>query len=51
MGAVLVDAAAWATRTPAVADLSANAHGLGRELFAAFRSTVGSAETGAAVIV
>ena len=48
---VLVDAAAWAARTPAGADLSDNAHGLGRELFAAFRSTVGSAETGAAVVV
>jgi len=48
---VLVDAAAWAARTPAAADLSANAHGLGRELFAAFRSTVGTAETGAAVVV
>jgi phosphogluconate dehydratase len=48
---VLVDAAAWASRTPAAADLSANAHGLGRELFAAFRSTVGAAETGAAVVV
>jgi phosphogluconate dehydratase len=48
---VLVDAAAWAARTPAAADLAANAHGLGRELFAAFRSNVGSAETGAAVVV
>ncbi len=48
---VLVDAATWAARAPAAADLSANAHGLGRELFTAFRSTVGSAETGAAVIV
>ncbi len=48
---VLVDAAVWAARTPAAADLAANAHGLGRELFAAFRSNVGSAETGAAVVV
>jgi phosphogluconate dehydratase len=48
---VLVDAAAWAARAPAVADLSANAHGLGRELFAPFRSTVGPAEAGAAVVV
>jgi phosphogluconate dehydratase len=47
----LVDAAAWAARAPAVADLSANAHGLGRELFAPFRSTVGPAEAGAAVVV
>jgi phosphogluconate dehydratase len=36
---------------PAVADLSDNGHGLGRELFTAFRSTVGPAETGAAVVV
>jgi phosphogluconate dehydratase len=48
---VLVDAAAWAARTPETMDLAANAHGLGRELFAAFRLNVGSAETGAAVVV
>jgi phosphogluconate dehydratase len=28
-------------------DLSANAHGMGRELFAAFRTLAGEAETGA----
>jgi len=48
---VLVDAAEWAARKPATADLSANEHGLGRELFAAFRAAVGPAETGAAVAV
>ncbi|WP_225029021.1 phosphogluconate dehydratase [Xinfangfangia pollutisoli] len=32
-------------------DLSANAHGIGRELFDAFRRTVGAADTGAAVVV
>ena len=48
---VLVDAATWAARAPETMDLTANAHGLGRELFAAFRSNVGSAETGAAVVV
>ncbi len=48
---VLVDPAAWAARTPVAADLSDNGHGLGRELFTAFRSTVGPAETGAAVVV
>jgi len=48
---VLVDAAVWAARTPATGNLAANAHGLGRELFAAFRSNVGAAETGAAVVV
>ena len=48
---VLVDAAAWAGRTPAVGDLAPNTHGLGRELFTAFRSSVGPAESGAAVVV
>ena len=48
---VLVDAAAFAARAPAEADLSANASGIGRELFAAFRSNVGPAESGAAVVV
>ena len=48
---VLVDAAEFAARAPAEADLSANAYGIGRELFAAFRSNVGPAEAGAAVIV
>ncbi len=47
----LVDPAEWAARTPAAADLSDNAAGLGRELFAAFRANVGRAETGAAVVV
>jgi phosphogluconate dehydratase len=39
------------SRPPAMADLSANQHGLGRELFAAFRAAVGPAETGAAVVL
>ena len=43
---VLVDPAAFAARTPAQTDLSANASGIGRELFAAFRSNVGPAESG-----
>jgi phosphogluconate dehydratase len=34
-----------------VADLTANGYGLGRELFDAFRRTVGTAETGAGVVV
>ncbi|AXQ93326.1 phosphogluconate dehydratase [Cereibacter azotoformans] len=38
-------------RTPAAADLAASAHGIGRELFAAFRATVGSSIEGAAVVV
>ena len=48
---VLGDPAEFAARAPAQADLSANACGIGRELFAAFRSNVGSAETGASVVV
>ncbi len=38
-------------RTPVVADLSANGHGMGRELFEAFRHMVGTSETGAAVVI
>ena len=38
-------------RTPAQPDLSANSHGIGRELFEAFRRNVGTSETGAAVVV
>jgi phosphogluconate dehydratase len=41
----------FATRTPVTADLTANAFGVGRELFTAFRAHVGQADTGAAVIV
>ena len=48
---VHVDAAEFAARTPAMPDLSDNHSGIGRELFAAFRASVGTAETGAAVIV
>ncbi|MVO18064.1 phosphogluconate dehydratase [Parasedimentitalea huanghaiensis] len=36
-------------RDPATADLSANAYGMGRELFSPFRQLVGSADTGASV--
>jgi phosphogluconate dehydratase len=45
----LVDAAEWAARTPAVADLRANAYGLGREMFAIFRAQVSTADTGATI--
>ena len=48
---VLCDPAEFAGRAPAQADLSANACGIGRELFATFRSNVGPADTGAAVVV
>ncbi|RBW56256.1 phosphogluconate dehydratase [Ruegeria sp. A3M17] len=36
-------------RAPATADLSANQHGVGRDLFATFRQNVGSADTGASI--
>ncbi|WP_170560988.1 phosphogluconate dehydratase [Ruegeria atlantica] len=36
-------------RAPATADLSANQHGLGRDLFGAFRQNVGSADAGASI--
>lgn len=39
------------SRLPARPDLTANGHGLGRELFETFRRNVGPAETGAAVVV
>ncbi|SMX44659.1 phosphogluconate dehydratase [Maliponia aquimaris] len=39
------------SREPATADLSGNGHGVGRELFAAFRANVGLASTGAGVVV
>lgn len=38
-------------REPVTADLSGNGHGVGRELFAAFRANVGLAEHGAGVVV
>lgn len=37
-------------RAVETADLSANSHGLGRELFASFRREVGTADTGACVL-
>ncbi len=40
-----------ADRTPAAPDLSANAHGVGRELFEIFRQTAGPASIGAGVVV
>jgi phosphogluconate dehydratase len=47
---VLGDAAEFAARIPATADLSANSYGLGRELFAPFRALVGTADHGASVL-
>ncbi len=48
---VLVGEAEWAARPVATADLSANAHGVGRELFGLFRSAVGAADTGASPLM
>jgi phosphogluconate dehydratase len=39
------------SRAPVTADLSANEFGIGRELFAAFRRGVGTADTGAALVL
>ena len=39
------------SRPPVTADLAANEHGIGRELFAAFRRNVGPADTGGALVV
>ncbi|MEM7060989.1 MAG: phosphogluconate dehydratase [Pseudomonadota bacterium] len=47
----LVDATELATRAPASVDLTMSHEGIGRELFAAFRRSVESAEAGAAVVV
>ena len=47
---VLVDADEWAARElPPKPDLSANNHGLGREMFALFRAQVSTADTGATI--
>ena len=48
---VLVSPEEWAARPQAEADLSANAFGCGRELFAMFRANVSGADTGAAVVL
>ena len=47
---VLVDAAEFAARPAADADLSGNEFGIGRELFAAFRAVAGPASEGASVL-
>ncbi|QFY59107.1 phosphogluconate dehydratase [Rhizobium grahamii] len=47
---VLVDAADMAEREPVVADLSENEFGMGRELFAPFRRSVGASDRGASVL-
>ena len=48
---VLVDENEWAQRSPASCDLSANQHGLGRNLFSVFRDHVGPADKGASMVV
>lgn len=50
-GTLTVLAPDFDQRSPVTADLSANEHGIGRELFAAFRRHVGSADTGAALVL
>ncbi|MDZ4096550.1 MAG: phosphogluconate dehydratase [Paracoccaceae bacterium] len=50
-GTLRVLAADFDNRIAIEADLSTNAHGLGRELFEAFRRTVGPATEGAGVVV
>jgi phosphogluconate dehydratase len=50
-GTLTVLAPDFDNRTPVSADLSGNDHGIGRELFAAFRRHAGSADTGAALVV
>lgn len=47
---VLVDAAEFGARPQAVADLSGNEFGMGRELFAPFRAIAGPADHGASVL-
>ncbi|WP_103333683.1 phosphogluconate dehydratase [Pseudotabrizicola formosa] len=50
-GTLCVLAEDFDSRPPVTADLSANNHGIGRELFNVFRQTVGTADTGAGVVV
>lgn len=47
---VLVDAAEFAARTPAVEDLSRHQYGMGRELFGIFRRNAVTADLGAGVL-
>lgn len=46
---VLVEPETWAERAPAPANLAPSHVGVGRELFAAFRASVGTADTGASI--
>jgi phosphogluconate dehydratase len=49
-GTLSVLASDFATRTPDVADLAANQHGVGREMFALFRNNAMPADMGAGVL-
>ena len=46
-----VDPAEWAARQVEPVDLSASQTGCGRELFAAFRNVVSTADTGASIFM
>ncbi len=46
---ILVDTKEFALRVPAIADLSRNEQGVGRELFKAFRNLAGRADQGASI--
>ncbi|MBY6114324.1 phosphogluconate dehydratase [Mameliella alba] len=50
-GTIETLAADFDSRDPVTADLAGNGHGVGRELFEAFRQNVGLASNGAAVVV
>jgi phosphogluconate dehydratase len=50
-GTLAVLAKEFDSRSPVTADLSENGYGIGRELFEVFRRNVGSADTGAALVV
>ncbi|MFN6924140.1 MAG: phosphogluconate dehydratase [Tabrizicola sp.] len=50
-GTLTVLAPDFDSRAPVIADLSANEHGIGRELFAAFRRHAGPADTGGALVL
>jgi len=46
----IVSETEWNARTPQAGDLSANRHGMGRELFAMMRAQVGTAEQGGSAL-
>lgn len=50
-GTLSVTATGFDARPNTIADLSANSHGIGRELFEVFRRNVGTSETGAGTVV